>query len=316
MCSIISGQHHQSICTMHETNSLATNRDAKAKVQERFTMTSAASTTKRHVLLQTAHATAVRVDGSKSVAVKILFDSGSQRSYITDSLRSKLDLKPEKSETLHLNTFGDSKYKTQKCQVFTLNFKTCHDEILPISALNFPVICTPFETKFDISEYPHLQDLDLADSPSDDQRCINVLIGSDHYWDFITREVIQGENGPLAIASKFGWVLSGPSDTPAGFNDIEVTNNLVISGGSEFDYSNETRDEIMHELKRFWDVEAIGICDEGMGESNSVSSELFSDVVFNGQRYKVSLPWKHDRLPLPSNYESCNSRLLSLHRKL
>jgi hypothetical protein len=200
--------------------------------------------------------------------------------------------------------------------VFTLNFKTRHGEISPISALNFPVICTPFETKFDISEYPHLQDFDLADCPSDDRRCIDVLIGSDHYWDFITGEVIQGENGPLAIASKFGWVLSGPSDTPAGFNDIEVANTLVISGGSEFDYSNETRDEITHELKRFWDVEAIGICDEGMCESNPVSSELFSDVVFNGQRYEVSLLWKHDRLPLPSNYESCNSRLLSLHRKL
>jgi hypothetical protein len=158
-----------------------------------------------------------------------------------------------------------------------------------------------------------LQELDLADSPSDDQRCINVLIGSDHYWDFITGEVIQGENGPLAIASKFGWVMSGPAGQTL---PNQVTNNLVISGGSEFDYSNETRDEIMHELKRFWDVEAIGICDERMGESDPVYSELFSDVVFNGQRYKVSLPWKHDRLPLPSNYESCNSRLLSLHRKL
>ena len=122
-CRHCSGQHHQSICTMHETNSLAINRDAKAEVLETpgetsgVTMNSAASTTKRHVLLQTAHATAVNVDGSKLVAVKIFFDSGSQRSYITDSLWSKLDLKPKKSETLHLNTFGDSKYKTQKCQV-------------------------------------------------------------------------------------------------------------------------------------------------------------------------------------------------------
>ena len=33
-CRHCSGQHHQSICTMHETNSLATNRDAKAEVQE------------------------------------------------------------------------------------------------------------------------------------------------------------------------------------------------------------------------------------------------------------------------------------------
>ena len=85
-----------------------------------------------------------------------------------------------------------------------LNFKTSDGEISPMSALNFPIICTPLGTKVDVSDYAHLQDLNLADCTNDDPQCVDVLIGSDHYLDFITGEVIRGENEPVAIDSKFG----------------------------------------------------------------------------------------------------------------
>ena len=39
---------------------------------------------------------------------------------------------------------------------------------------------------------------------------IDVLIGSDYYWDIIMSESIRADYGPTAINSKFGWVLSGP----------------------------------------------------------------------------------------------------------
>ena len=321
-CRHCNRQHHQSICMEHESKTRAPEqgRETDPKKQDgtpEVTATAPTRTNERRVLLQTARATVENSDGSRSASAKILFDSGSQRSYVTDNLRAKLGLKPLSNETLRLNTFGDNKYKTQKCQVFNLNFKTCHGEIFPISALNFPVICTPLEAKFDISDYPHLQDLDLADCASEDRQSIDVLIGSDHYWDFITGEVIRGETGPLAIASKFGWILSGPATTIAGAeNEREVVSNLIISEGIEFDPARGTMDEITHELKRFWDVEAIGICDKATGESLTMSSELSPDIVFNGQRYEVSLPWRQDCLPLSDNYESCNGRLLSLHRKL
>ena len=158
---------------------------------------------------------------------------------------------PDKNETLHLNTFGDNKYKTQKCQVFTLNFETSNGDIWPISALNFPVICTPLGTNFNVADNPHLQDLDLANSPIDERQTIDVLIGSDHDWDFITGEVIRGENGPVAMASKFGWVLSGPTHVCVGVNESEVLSNLIISGGNKFDDYNGNPDEITSELKRF-----------------------------------------------------------------
>ena len=69
------------------------------------------------VLLQTAKAEAMNGTNNKIENVRILFDNGSQRSYITDTLKTRLGLSPIKKEKLNLNTFGDSKFKTQKCDV-------------------------------------------------------------------------------------------------------------------------------------------------------------------------------------------------------
>ena len=75
---------------------------------------------KRSILLQTATAIATNENQSTSVAVKILFGNGSQRSYVTDNLKSKLGLKPTSTETLQLNMFGETAYRSQRCQVVTL----------------------------------------------------------------------------------------------------------------------------------------------------------------------------------------------------
>jgi hypothetical protein len=39
-------------------------------------------------------------------------------------------------------------------------------------------------------------------------------------------------------------------------------------------------------------------------------------VHFNGKRYEVELPWKQGCLSIPSDYQLCEKRLRSLHRKL
>ena len=47
------------------------------------------------------------VNGSNSIAVRVLFDNGSQRSYVSSS-------------DLHINTFGDTSYRKRKCNVVKL----------------------------------------------------------------------------------------------------------------------------------------------------------------------------------------------------
>ena len=127
-------------------------------------------------MLQTATATAVNDDGSRSTNVRILFDTGSQRSCMTNSLKTRLGLKTVKTETLHLNTFGEKGYRKKRCDVVVLNLKTKRNDLIGISALNYPVICFPLPAKVSIREYPHLHGLQMADSSKDDQP-IDLLIG-------------------------------------------------------------------------------------------------------------------------------------------
>ena len=293
----------------HVTNSHAMDGHAANTQPQRIT-TAASSETKGHVLLQTATAFATNQEGSKSTKVKILFDCGSQRSYVTESLKSRLSLKPTRTENLHLNTFGERNFRKQKCDVVTLHLESCNDETVKVSVLSFPAICSALPTRVDASSYPHLQGLQLADC-SDSQDSIDVLIGSDYYWDFVTNEIVRGDFGPTAINSKFGWLLSGPTEFAIS-SETTVT-NLIISGNSNglFDH---TQDPLVDTLKQFWETESIGIKGELDCEQ---SSDCFNDNVrFNGERYEVELPWKENRPVISSDYELCVNRLKSLQRRL
>ena len=165
-CRNCKQRHHQSICGGFNT---PLNTGTTVPVIEERTpdssevITSTTSGRNERVLLQIARAFATNEDGTKSTPVRVLFDNGSQRSYVTNNLKSNLNLKPYKTETLHLNTFGEQRYRKQSCEVVKLRLhKSGHEEI-EITALSFPVICSSVSSKIDIRKFPHLECLELAD---------------------------------------------------------------------------------------------------------------------------------------------------------
>ena len=52
--------------------------------------------------------------------------------------------------------------------------------------------------------YGHLTPLDLADVCMDETIQVDVLIGLDCYWEFVTGETIRGDSGPIAINTTLG----------------------------------------------------------------------------------------------------------------
>ena len=59
-----------------------------------------------------------------------------------------------------------------------------------------------------------MRDLDLADSIGNGEIVdFDILIGLDHYWNVVLGEVVRGGNGPTAVYSKLGWLLSGPVES-------------------------------------------------------------------------------------------------------
>jgi len=319
-CRQCQGVHHQSICTrkynVQETKESTTNKESNNSITStnaNISSTTAANPCKGTVLLQTARA--VARNGTLTTPVRILFDTGSQRSYVKGSVQSQLKLKPTDKETLHLNTFGDSKYKKQQCEVFNLTIENKNGtEGAELTAIKFPTICSPLNSKVNIN-YAHLEGLELADYDNcDNGDGIDILIGADQYWNFVTGDIVRGDDGPTAISSKLGWLLSGCLESSGDENKHTVT-NLIIAG-ERFDNSitENDNDTLNSSLKRFWDVETIGIAP--IDEENQGKPNFIQDISFNGDRYEVGLPWKEDRRDIETDYDLCHNRLRSLHSKL
>ena len=247
-----------------------------------------------------------------------MFDTGSQRSYIRKSLQNRLRLNPIGKETLQLNTFGESKSKRENCEVFKVNVANKNNgESIEITAIGFPTICAPLPAKVNISEYSHLDGLELADfnscDSSNDNDSIDILVGADHYWDIVTGDVIHGGNGPTAVSSKLGWLLSGPSKQPQ--SNSNTFSNLILTG-EQFDNSTASdQDELTTSLKRFWEVESVSI-DSIDPEIPSKQQDFVQNIRFTGARYAVGLPWKGNDHNIEDDYELCCNRLKSLHQKL
>ena len=179
--------------------------------------------------------------------------------------------------------------------------------------LTVPMICEPIAgqpVSFCQNDFSHLAGIELADSSNGHESLeVDLLIGSDHYWDLVTGDVRRGSSGPVAICTKLGWVLSGPTsshlpDTPTA---CFVTHTLRVDGLSEDSQMLDDR------LKSFWDLESFGITDQ---EQQSVHDDFGATIQFVGGRYEVQLPWKEDRPTLPDHYQLCVKRLHSLGNRL
>ena len=55
---------------------------------------------------------------------------------------------------------------------------------------------------------------------------VDVLIGSDYYWEFVTGSVCRGVSGTAAIHTKLGRVLSGPSHDKLELDHCAINLNV------------------------------------------------------------------------------------------
>ena len=182
-------------------------------------------------------------------------------------------------------------------------------EAVEMEAITLPKICNPLgPVELNLMDNPHLQGLTLADSYSRNSVQVDVLIGADHYYSFVTGICKRGENPEslVAVESHFGWILTGPVDSYS-----KHTSSMLAM---------VENNEVTASLRRFWVLESIGIT-ENVNPTMSQEEELavndFNDGLnFDGKNYEDRLPWKRDHPKLENNYTQAVKRLESIERKL
>ena len=97
---------------------------------------------------------------------------------------------------------------------------------------------------------PYLRGLTLAHPMTGNKQFnVSLLIGEDYYWKLVGDDVIRG-NGPTAVQSKLGYLLSGPLVQSAASNTI-TSMHIGININSEHGNVDQT-------LEKFWEVESSG----------------------------------------------------------
>ena len=270
------------------------------------------------VLLQTARAYILSTDEKYSRNLRILFDSGSQNSFITPKARALLNLEIVTSKDMSIKEFGGGKVKSNLDVVrFCVKSKDKNLNIYVNAFVN--EICHPLvnqEINLAKQSYPYLVGLDLADSnPENLNMDIDILIGADFYWQFIENFTVRSQDGfgPVALASKLGFVLSGPvmnsqkEDPSSSQHVISCTHVLKIESENVSE-----KFKLQNTLNKFWDLESLGIAPE----EDDVLYKFKTDVKFNDEgHYEVKLPFKKNHEQLNDNFINSKNRLMGLTKK-
>ena len=105
-----------------------------------------------------------------------------------------------------INTFGANKKSRQSCNVVAAGLSLRGGGTLKLYFFAVPLICKPLSIQplSDTTDYHRrLSGLDLADycDTTDllEVDTVCMLIGLNHYWEFVTSKVVNEGDGPIAM---------------------------------------------------------------------------------------------------------------------
>ncbi|KAK2546895.1 hypothetical protein P5673_033374 [Acropora cervicornis] len=296
VCRICSGNHHMSSCEnanrgngtseiQSRGSSVVVSDRGECRSNENKSSTTVYVDSNTSILLQTAIApVSVVHQWHPVVNMRILFDSGSQRGYLSERARAKLSLLPKRKEKLLIKTFGQENEQLRECDVVEFCVRGLSEgSKVQMTALAVPLICSPLKD----------QAVQFAQQ----------------------RET--GESGPVAMKTILGWVLSGPiPHAPGSGSDVNLltchTLRLNTSSFNDLNVSRKDGDPLLEQVKKFWEIESIGVSPH----EGTVHDKLLDTIRACDGRYEVSLPWKEQHALLPDNYALAVSRLASVLKRL
>ncbi|XP_003372595.1 hypothetical protein Tsp_10353 [Trichinella spiralis] len=249
------------------------------------------------IRFQTIRAIAHGAEG-KRMTVNCLFDSAAERTLVREDVAQTLGLAgPIETITVKgMHSIHCNSAASRRIQLRLSPLKSYHHEggNQPIEALTLTKICDDIPSvSFRSKDWKHLEQLHLPEE-RDTNLPIHIMIGLDFYG---------GHDDPVAIETTLGWVVFGPVNPSP--NTISQVNCAQIEN------------EIERTLKKFWELDSIGIKpQEENPTQDSVSAKFHSNLTYDGSRYTVELLWKPGEIRLPNNRSLAEPRLQAMESSI
>ncbi|XP_055838373.1 uncharacterized protein LOC129906582 [Episyrphus balteatus] len=231
---------------------------------------------------------------------RVLLDTGSQASFVTESLVKRLHLRRRHAR---LPISGISSLEAGVTQgAVTLNLKSCVDSNeMDVEAfiLNKITSHTPL-VPLDFDKSLLLGDLKLADPSFDIPGPIDILIGSDKAWNILRDGRRTDKNGNIiAHNTIFGWVITGNAPTKETVSLFVGTMQMVLSL-----------------LKTFWVIEELPHNMYSL-DSGDFADSHFCKTFYRAPdgKYVVELPLRGQDVSFSNTLPGALSRLFAMERR-
>ena len=185
------------------------------------------------VVMQTAWTDLKNPVTRDAFTARILFDTGSQRSYITQAIANRLSLKCVGTDTLSIATFGVTQPSPIQSPRVHVGLTQKDGSVRTITANTIPTIAGPVYRAILPNVERVCQHLCLADNLPKQGEVTNIdlLIGNDYYHDIISADRLSVGPSLHLLSSTLGWTVSGraPPTTDANCSLSTVSMTSVLS---------------------------------------------------------------------------------------
>lgn len=298
-------RHHTSIHVEEEQQEAAESASIESvspSASTQVNVTALASTV-GGVLLPTVSVTVSDVNG-RSHKVKVLLDSGSMSSFISQDLSQKLAILQNPANVQIEGITKSTTQITASCDISIHSLNKGYT--LKANCLIIPRITSKLPArKISTENWVIPDNINLADPLFSHPEEVEILLGANYFWDvLLPGRVHLGPNMPILHNTKFGWILSGPLP-------------FVTSRQESFFCKTATEQNINESLQRFWEIEHI-LETKPFSQDEQACESHFQKTVTKDSvgRFIVSIPFKEDPETLGESLEQAKGRFYNLERKL
>ncbi|UYV60869.1 hypothetical protein LAZ67_1002644 [Cordylochernes scorpioides] len=260
------------------------------------------------ILLMTVRAKICSSETSK--IINVLLNSGSQYSFIKESLAEELGLEKLGERKLTKCLFRGRQTREERHSLYSL-FITgiSKEETVQVRAMGQRMICDRVPT---LTSGTWMRDLDkrgvtIVRRKNVETSEIDLLLGADNLGKIWTDQVVRLEDGLTAIKTKIGWSIFG---------------EIPLREGLASEYASPVFLTMSHKIKDLWDLEMLGVRDpvENISQrekNRDIKSHFVEKIIRRDDgHYSVPLPWKEDCEDIPSNFNVAQKRLERCVNKL
>ena len=278
---------------------------------------SGTSVANKDVLLMTVKGEIQSQEGNK-IKIRCLFDNGSERSFLSKAIAKKIGCRLQEDPSVSIIGIGGNlAFPQEPIKTTRIRLGACNQN--PIGEMSVLVINEVCGSVRKVPQGPWISAMkSLGITPSDDledyegkEKPIDLLIGSDYYWQYVLPEVRKIKMGPMAIKTKLGWTLNGPMNRT--LKSHSLVNAVFVKARVD--------DSIDGLVRSFWELEGMGINDRELNEAELLmekeEKQRFASTTKQkeDQHYEVVLPKVNKALP-ECNKAQAIARLKQLMRKL